>query len=417
MDNVTHALAGMLLAEVVVQHRAGRESSAPGWGRWAYVVSTVANNLPDLDILYIGITGGKLGYLAHHRGHTHTLVFALVQAAFVVGGVWLLRRRMEAHADSAADGGRWSKKDWRWITVVAAVGPLLHLAMDAGNNYGVHPFWPIDSSWHYGDRMFIVEPLLWAGVAPVLAVAVASRAAKIGLALLALAGVALSWFTGFVPTLSAVAVTATTLIAAGLALRLTARHRAALAVGVALAVYAVFIGVGARVRQLVEDAIASDAADERLVDAALAPLPANPRCWSLNSLSVTADDVVLRRGVVLPFGGEPDELCPARFGEPTAPLVLATGLSEGLVRVQRIMRYPRAALTGLASHCQAAAFFRWSRLPFHHVVDGRTVLGDLRYDFDDSLGWAEITVAADDVPCPRFVPGWTPPREELLSTQ
>jgi inner membrane protein len=35
------------------------------------------SNLPDLDALYTGITGGKLGYLLHHRGHTHTLVGAV----------------------------------------------------------------------------------------------------------------------------------------------------------------------------------------------------------------------------------------------------------------------------------------------------------------------------------------------------
>jgi ribosomal protein L28 len=42
------------------------------------LVSILANNAPDLDIVYIGITGGKLGYLLHHRGHTHTLVATLV---------------------------------------------------------------------------------------------------------------------------------------------------------------------------------------------------------------------------------------------------------------------------------------------------------------------------------------------------
>ena len=126
MDNVTHALAGMLLAEVVVQHRQRRDEPAPTWGRWAHVVSVVANNLPDLDIVYIGITGGKLGYLAHHRGHTHTILFAIVQAALVVGALRLFRRRLPD----------WSERDWRWMAAIAAVGPLLHLAMDAGNTYG-----------------------------------------------------------------------------------------------------------------------------------------------------------------------------------------------------------------------------------------------------------------------------------------
>ncbi|MEQ9320123.1 MAG: metal-dependent hydrolase, partial [Polyangiaceae bacterium] len=259
MDNVTHALAGMLLAEVVVQHRQRRDEPAPTWGRWAHVVSVVANNLPDLDIVYIGITGGKLGYLAHHRGHTHTILFAIVQAALVVGALRLFRRRLPD----------WSERDWRWMAAIAAVGPLLHLAMDAGNTYGVHPFWPIDNGWHYGDRMFIVEPLLWAGVAPVLALSVSSRAAKIGLGLVALVGVALTWLVGFVPSSSAAVVTLVTILAGILAWRATPPRRVALAVGAALAVYAMFIGVGARVRQLV---LAFDRPGERLVDAAISPL-------------------------------------------------------------------------------------------------------------------------------------------------
>ena len=65
---------------------------------------------------------------------------------------------------------------WRWRRVpagivplvagVAFLAPLLHIAMDATNSYGVHPFWPFYDGWLYGDSVFIVEPLLWAAAAP-----------------------------------------------------------------------------------------------------------------------------------------------------------------------------------------------------------------------------------------------------------
>ena len=234
------------------------------------------------------------------------------------------------------------------------------------------------------------------------------------IATIALVGVALSWLTGFLPVSSAILVTLTTALAAGLAWRSTPPRRVALGVGAALVVYGTFIGVGARARQLVV-ADAADRAPERLIDAAIAPLPANPRCWSLSSLSVTDDVVVLRRGVVLPFGGEPEQLCRARTGEPTAPLVPVAQPSSGPVRIQRTMRYPRAALAAVAGNCHAAVFFRWSRLPFHLVQGEQIVIGDLRYDFDASIGWAELALPPDGTPCPRFVPDWTPPREGLLS--
>ena len=33
----------------------------------------LAANAPDVDLLYTGITEAPLGYLLHHRGHSHTL--------------------------------------------------------------------------------------------------------------------------------------------------------------------------------------------------------------------------------------------------------------------------------------------------------------------------------------------------------
>jgi hypothetical protein len=40
------------------------------------------------------------------------------------------------------------------------------------------------------------------------------------------------------------------------------------------------------------------------------------------------------------------------------------------------------------------------------------VFGDLRYDRERELGFAEIETQSGG--CPEFVPGWTPPRADLL---
>ncbi|MEZ4445146.1 MAG: metal-dependent hydrolase [Polyangiaceae bacterium] len=403
MDNVTHVLAGMLLAEVVVQHRASREEVAPAWRRWAYVVSAAANNIPDLDILYTGITEGKLGYLAHHRGHTHTLAFALLQALLSLG---LLRALRRFHAG-------WSVRDRRWMLFLAAMGPLLHLAMDGGNNYGVHPFWPIDSHWYYGDRMFIVEPLLWASLAPALAFSVRSRIAAAVLGLIALAGVVLSWTTGMVPRPLAGLVTLVTLVVGVVAWWTSSARRVAVAATAALATYALFIGVGTRARQLLL-AASADVLDEQLLDAALTPLPANPLCWSFNSIALSGSEVVLRRGVVLPLSGEKKGLCPERGGASTAPLQGVTFDPQAEVQVHQIMRYPRSALTRAAAECHAALFLQWARIPYVAQEDDTTIVGDLRYDFDPSIEWAEIALPPEGTACPAFVPGWIAPRRELL---
>ncbi len=44
---------------------------------------------------------------------------------------------------------------------VALFGTLLHLAMDALNSYGVHPFWPAENRWFYGDSVFYRRAVVW----------------------------------------------------------------------------------------------------------------------------------------------------------------------------------------------------------------------------------------------------------------
>ena len=90
MDNLTHSLLGAVVGETLARFVPNARSVLPETTRRSLYVSlmVVGSNLPDLDSLYTGITGGKLGYLLHHRGHTHTLVGALAIAALTYG-LWL----------------------------------------------------------------------------------------------------------------------------------------------------------------------------------------------------------------------------------------------------------------------------------------------------------------------------------------
>ncbi|MEM9696814.1 MAG: metal-dependent hydrolase, partial [Myxococcota bacterium] len=204
MDNLTHALAGCLAAEVLVSVRRRTRSRAQEPERWAttaYVLSAVANNLPDLDILYLGITEGKIGYLVHHRGHTHTLVVAALLGLLSWAMVWAGRHRL------AREERPWSARDGGDLLLLAVGGTFLHMAMDFTNNYGVHPFWPVDRRWFYGDTIFIVEPMLWASVAPVLFFSVSHRAARVLFGSLSVLGVVATWASGFVAWPLAIGVT------------------------------------------------------------------------------------------------------------------------------------------------------------------------------------------------------------------
>jgi inner membrane protein len=136
VDNLTHSLAGLVVADAAIQLRAHlhpSKAAPPGFREAALATAVLASNLPDLDFLYAGITRGKLGYLLHHRGHTHTLL-AVLPLSLVCVLVVMLALRLR--------GLRLPASEHKSLLGLAAGSGGLHLLMDYGNNYGVHPFWP-----------------------------------------------------------------------------------------------------------------------------------------------------------------------------------------------------------------------------------------------------------------------------------
>ncbi|HEX7941208.1 MAG TPA: metal-dependent hydrolase, partial [Gemmatimonadaceae bacterium] len=80
MDNLTHSLVGAALAELTLPADAPRATR-----RTFFITGVLAANLPDADLVYTRITAPPIGYLLHHRGHTHTfgglVVLGLATAA------------------------------------------------------------------------------------------------------------------------------------------------------------------------------------------------------------------------------------------------------------------------------------------------------------------------------------------------
>jgi inner membrane protein len=403
VDNVTHSLAGLLLAESVVQIQVVRGRPPSDRERSAiYFTSILANNLPDFDFLYARITHGQLGYLLHHRGMTHTLVAAVPLALLALVPIlaWPRWRRQLS----------WS------IAAVALLGPLLHVLMDYGNNYGVHPLWPFDNRWVYGDSIFIVEPLWWAAAIPPLIPALRSRVARGVLAAVLLVGLVLVWRSGLVPPLAQAWVALLAVAMAVLAWRLAAPGRLLAAVVAVLGVAAVFVGAGHIARRRLSATLGRDFPADTLRDLVTTPMPADPLCWQGiavqtqgGTYAVTTTTLSLAPGVIAPAQ------CQSRTGTTTAPTrsVQAKG-ERGLVYHGRFSA-PLSRLVALArDNCQARAFLRWARVPFWVGRGSELVIGDLRYDRSPGLGFAELLVPRHPVSCPRFVPPWVPPRAALL---
>jgi hypothetical protein len=132
-------------------------------------------------------------------------------------------------------------------------------------------------------------------------------------------------------------------------------------------------------------------------------------------LGTEADEYVARRANVWTAPWARTRLCKS-LDEPssTAPLELI-GIAEGEVHFESAYRTPLAELRTLAkSKCTVLAFLRYARAPFWTGPAERTIVGDLRFDRSRAIEFTEFVVPEHDVDCPRNVPPWTPPRNDLL---
>lgn len=411
MDNITHSLLGALVGETVARFVPAARSLLPETTRRGLYVSlmVVGSNLPDLDSLYTGITGGKLGYLLHHRGHTHTILGALA-LALLTYGVWLswMRRR---HIQSNAHD-RW------WLAFVALLAPLLHIAMDATNEYGVHPFWPFDNAWYYGDAIFIVEPLFWAAAAP-LVFLLQRQAARGGVGLILLVGVGLSFGTGLVPPMLATALTLMTLALLWVGWKAGGRRAAVAGLTASGVLIALFLVTGGMAKREVRALTAAQFPQAQVLDLVLAPMPVNPLCWEVIAVQTQGDAYTLRQAL---FALAPSwiaaEACPGPGIDvpTTVSLIPSTAPDDARVEWLSEVTLSRATARQLfTGNCEAAGLAGFARALWYQRNDEGWLVGDLRYDREPGLGFAEMQVSATPAQCPRFVPPWTQPRADLLS--
>ena len=228
MDNLTHTLIGAVAGEALARCTRAGAGGLPADARrnLLVVVGAVGSNLPDIDVAWTwrGFSGSSLSYLLEHRGHTHTLVGCAVLALllYVAGMGWARWR-----------GYTTTRADQLTLCGLCAFGVFGHLGMDALNSYGVHPFWPWNNRWYYGDALFIVEPLYWLAALPLLFV-VRTTLARVVLGAAALVAVVAAAGLQLSQPLHVLAVGAAALVLVETGRRGTART-AALAAAVAAA--------------------------------------------------------------------------------------------------------------------------------------------------------------------------------------
>ena len=410
MDNVTHSLAGLVLAEAAVRIRARGDGAEPSprFRAVAALASMVAANLPDADLFYTGVGGDRLTYLLHHRGHTHTVVVALLGALLLWGAATLALRR---RAPAVPDVG-----DRRTLLALLLASTLSHLVLDWTNSYGVHPFWPLDDAWRYGDAVFIVEPWFWVVSVPALVLATTRRAARTLLALVLVVGLGLAWRVDLVSRGAAIALTAGAALSVALAATLRPGARIAAAVAGWVAVTLTMAAGAARARDAVAQSVRASDPRVALLDVVVTPLPASAVC--MNVITVEREGATYRvataRASALPSRADAGA-CGTRAGAgPT--FAAAPRRSSPAVRWDAEWTAPVAELATLAREsCPALAALRFMRVPvWRPLADGTVLLGDARYGGASGDGFSDVVVPRRSAACPDAVPSWVPPRAELL---
>jgi inner membrane protein len=412
MDNITHSVVGLGIGALIDRSLAPETEPAAQRvrTRMLLTICCLASNFPDIDLVLTRLLEAPLGYLLQHRGHTHTVLGAIGEIALLLALVWLLwpaaRRllRTSPRARMAALGA-------------ACAGLALHISMDGLNVYGVHPFWPFDARWYYGDMVFIVEPVFWVAFGMPLAAMVQRRARRWLLLGLMAAVPLVATLLGFLQWGSLAGLLVLGLLLAWIERRVDERpagHRGRRALLAGLAASLGFVALqGAALQQaraVVGTAVARLDPGERLLDSALSAYPANPLCWSVVTVALdnAGGDYHLRRGVL--------SIAPAitRVAACPAPIsggVAATG--DAQLAWQSEERDSLAALRTLASgNCHFNAWMRFARAPSFDDASAT----DARWGPSGSRNFSTIDYAGlAGAPCPHPVPGWSMPRADLLA--
>ena len=392
MDNITHSLVGVALADLAMGRR------APKVQRPLLVGAGIAGaNLPDIDIAFSWITPAPLGYLLHHRGHTHTVAGLAVLALAMYAVYWYVPavRKMPL-------SGRLRV----WLLIAVAL--VSHLALDSLNSYGVHPFYPFDNTWYFGDAVFILEPWLWI----ILGVAVAWNGRTRTARLVAAAPMALILATAAATgVVSLAAVAALAILGAAfavIALRLSPYVRTAAALTVCAAIVGGFLATSRIARGAAVDALRAQLRGD-VLDIVLTPNPSSLLCWEMIAIELREADgeYVLWRGTLslMPEMKPPTACASHQFMGPRDVRIIG----DGRLALRDEIHQPLQRLRTLAERdCWVRAWLRFGRAP---VIDQDSIV-DLRFSDRPGREFTVMRVAQEG--CPPHVPNWGMPRADLL---
>ena len=414
------------MADATAQWISRRTGVAPDASLRRIVVTLglVAAELPDADLVYSGrVVGlGPLGYLLHHRGHTHTVLFAVGAALLMWWLALFFRRRSAGETDV-----RERQLERMPLLVLCVAGTLSHVLLDYSNSYGVHPFWPIDNRWFYGDWVFIVEPWLWAFAIPPLLFGPRRSWSRALLTFLLIAILVAAWRLGEMTPRLALAVTIGAIAWLALQRWIPASRRVFAGVAAWCLIESVFVISSAQAKSTLRKALPRG---ERVDDIVATPGAGNPFCFAVLVVSTTDTDYRVRSAMVAPWpaaqraSAPPKHACRARINR------LSLSSLENVQSIQsrstdavswgEEWAAPLAEARALsATRCEFAYALRFMRVPvWRREANGAVYLSDARFGVGVS-GFSNLAIAEGPCPYPSsaWIPPWTPPRAALLESR
>jgi inner membrane protein len=396
VDNLTHAFVGAAMADCAVPRDTVSRTRVA-----MMAAGIVAANAPDIDLFYTSITEEPLGYLLHHRGHSHTLP-ALAALGLLIW--WCLRLMPSLRSEVR---GRWL----RYVGLIAAA-LASHLLMDTANGYGTHLFYPLSSAWVYGDAVFVLEPWLWA----ILGTTAALNAGRRARVLLAFVTLLLIGVLGGLGILHRGVLAVMLGVMGAAATRMWTwdrRRRATIALMTAAAIFLTMPIVSRIAKEAARQTLASGG-DGRVVDIVGDPNPGVPWCWGVLTLQQgSAGDaaaMVARRGTLslLPSVWPAESCASARLSARRSGHLAA---SPAIVWHRR-WEIDRGALGALATgNCRVRAWLQFGRVPY--VANGR--IADLRFENPIGQNFTPMAIGEAAGACPPYLTDWEWPRRDVLA--
>lgn len=397
MENLSHSVVGLAIGEIV--HRVlpnESDTGAQGLRRKIFLlVSLICANFPDLDIVLVNTLPDPLGYLLHHRGHTHTFVYLIPQGLLVFSLLYFFSKKFKSYVMKG-------RAQLLGVTLCIVLNLLAHIGLDSLNSYGVHPFYPFNSNWLYGDLVFIVEPFFWVVFGAPLISSLQSSWTKTTFGLFITVLPITLTLLDFLPAVSTLI-----LMAFGGGLFYLQNKTKVLGLLASFVMLTVFLSTLSFKREQAKSVYLNTikGAQEELVEISLHPTPTQFHCWQYSSLSREGDIINVIRGML---SLNKVEECPMAF-KAMSPVVESN--SNFLVYSREKMKL-RELKNLYSKNCFFKAWTKFARIPVVKEVkawDARFQRGE-RPDNFSTIYFDKY----DESSCPSYLPPWSTPIKNLF---